>query len=122
MTCHCIGCNKTFVSTQYYEHCDDCNATFQTKETPVPCPKNCPLRHYPHTYDKETPVTPDDNEQARIYRDAYTAEREHSRKLENENARLREENEKLKDFYSSFENSYAKMVGKLNSIKHIVES
>lgn len=98
------------------------------KEKKMACPPNCPLRHYPHTYEKETAVTPDDNEQANIYRNAYTAEREHSRKLEIENARLREENERLvaedkriKDFYSSFEKSYGKMVSKLNKIQSIVE-
>lgn len=93
MTCHCIGCNKTFVSMQYYEHCDDCNAVFQTKETAVN--DNCKKCRLNADIQKEFGVENDDKLRISIYREAWAdAERENAR-LREENERLREENKLL---------------------------
>lgn len=106
MKCRCDGCNRVFDTPEYEFRCSKCDI-----------------------FSKETAVTPNDSElRVRIYREAFKDEFDRNAELEKENARLREENERLvaeikrlKDFYSSFEKSYGKMVGRLNKIQSIVE-
>jgi hypothetical protein len=80
----------------------------------MPCPPNCPLRHYPHNYE-ETPVT--DNEKIRlealvvqkdealsasearvaIYREAWADAERAAARLEEKNVRLHDRNVELTD-------------------------